>query len=168
MTTAQQATSGSTRTRGQGNNGTGAAAAKTPRGPSPDRKRFSFGPVWNAAVIAGKVTDHDKLIAQAVKLKIAAKSDAKRLKFATLLQKVQAKLQEMPENERPADDGPHTKQGKEKVEAEKTSKKSAATAEEQAPAEVKEAASEKTEAEPKADDKKEENGNGAEKVEAAQ
>lgn len=56
------------------------------------RKRFSFGPVWGAAVMAGKVTDHDKLIAHAVKLKVAAKSDAKRLKFATLLVKVQAKL----------------------------------------------------------------------------
>jgi hypothetical protein len=72
----------------------------TTRGPSPDRKRFSFGPVWNAAVLAGNVTDHDKLIAQAVKLKIAARSDAARLKFATLLVKVQAKLQdETPEAE---------------------------------------------------------------------
>lgn len=57
------------------------------------RKRFSFGPVWNAAVIAGNVRDHDKLIAQAVKLRVAARSDAARLKFETLRAKVAAKLQ---------------------------------------------------------------------------
>ena len=56
------------------------------------RKRFSFGPVWNAAVIAGVATDQDKLVAHAVKLKVGAKSDMKRLKFATLLAKVQVKL----------------------------------------------------------------------------
>ena len=58
-----------------------------------ERKRFSFGPVWNAAVIANKVTDHDKLIAHAVKLKVAPKSDAKRLKFETLRLKVAAALE---------------------------------------------------------------------------
>lgn len=58
----------------------------------PARKRFSFGPVWNAAVIAGTVKDHEKLIAHAVKLKVAARSDAKRLKFETLLAKVSAAL----------------------------------------------------------------------------
>jgi hypothetical protein len=57
------------------------------------RNRFSFGPVWNAAVIAGKVKDHEKLIAHAVKLKIAAKSDASRLKFEILLDKVSTALQ---------------------------------------------------------------------------
>lgn len=58
------------------------------------RKRFSFGPVWNAAVIAGTVKDHQKLIAHAVKLKIAAQSDAKRLKFETLLAKVASALKD--------------------------------------------------------------------------
>jgi len=56
------------------------------------RKRFSFGPVWNEAVIAGTVTDHAKLVEQAVKLKINARSDAKRLKFDTLRLKVAAAL----------------------------------------------------------------------------
>lgn len=158
MSTAQSATNGTTRgTRTQNNNG--AVAAKTPRGPSPDRKRFSFGPVWNAAVIAGKVTDHDKLIAQAVKLKIAAKSDAKRLKFATLLQKVQAKLQDMPENERPDDDAPHTKQGKAKVAEEgakgkakaKTEDKEEVKAKSEDEAKPAEAAEGKEEAAPAAD-----------------
>lgn len=65
------------------------ASAKT----TAQRKRFSFGPVWAAAVIAGKITDHDKLIEHAIKLKIAPRSDAKRLKFETLRQKVASKLQ---------------------------------------------------------------------------
>lgn len=56
------------------------------------RKRFSFGPVWNAAVVAGTITDHEKLIAHAVKLKVAPRSDAKRLKFDTLRTKVAAAL----------------------------------------------------------------------------
>lgn len=57
-----------------------------------ERKRFSFGKVWNAAVIAGTVTDHAKLVEQAVKLKVYARSDAKRLKFDTLRLKVAAAL----------------------------------------------------------------------------
>jgi len=57
------------------------------------RKRFSFGPTWNAAVIAGKATDADKLLAQAVKLKAGAKSDLKKLKLVSLRTKVAAKLQ---------------------------------------------------------------------------
>ena len=61
-----------------------------------DRKRFSFGPVWNAAVVAGKITDHEKLIAHAVKLKVGAKSDIRRLKFDTLLAKVAAAIQAAP------------------------------------------------------------------------
>jgi hypothetical protein len=56
------------------------------------RKRFSFGPVWNAAVIAGNIKDHDKLIAQAVMLRVSSRSDAKRLKFETLRNKVAAAL----------------------------------------------------------------------------
>lgn len=58
-----------------------------------NRKRFSFGAVWNAAVIAGTVTDHDKLIAHAIKLKVAGRSDAKRLKFETLRTKVAAAIE---------------------------------------------------------------------------
>ncbi|WP_407306552.1 hypothetical protein [Acinetobacter sp.] len=57
-----------------------------------ERKRFSFGPVWNKGVIDGTVTDHAKLVEQAVKLKVNARSDAKRLKFETLRQKVAAEL----------------------------------------------------------------------------
>ena len=56
------------------------------------RKRFSFGAVWNAAVVAGTATDMDKLVAQGVKLKVGAKSDLKRLKLATLRTKVAATL----------------------------------------------------------------------------
>lgn len=56
------------------------------------RKRFSFGKVWTAAVIAGDVTDKDKLVAHAVKLKAGRKYDLSKLKFETLLGKVQAKL----------------------------------------------------------------------------
>lgn len=57
-----------------------------------NRQRYSFGPVWNKAVLEGKVSDHDKLIAQAVKLKVAQRYAAKKLRFETLLAKVQAKL----------------------------------------------------------------------------
>lgn len=56
------------------------------------RKRFSFGKVWVEAVIAGTVTDQDKLVAHAVKLKAGRKGDLSKLKFATLLGKVQTKL----------------------------------------------------------------------------
>lgn len=56
------------------------------------RKRFSFGKVWNAAVLAGKVTDKNKLVAQAVKLKAGRKYDLNKLKFETLLAKVQKAL----------------------------------------------------------------------------
>ena len=57
------------------------------------RKRFSFGPVWNASVIAGTATDVAKLVEQAVKLKAGSRSDLKKLKLATLRSKVAAKLQ---------------------------------------------------------------------------
>lgn len=57
------------------------------------RKRFSFGAVWNASVVAGKATDVAKLVEQAVKLKVGARSDLKKLKLATLRTKVAAKLQ---------------------------------------------------------------------------
>jgi len=57
------------------------------------RKRFSFGPVWNKAVIEGKATDVAKLLEQAIRLKVGAKSDLKKLKLATLRSKVAAKLQ---------------------------------------------------------------------------
>jgi hypothetical protein len=56
------------------------------------RTRYSFGKVWTAAVVAGQVTDKDKLVAHAVKLKAGRKYDLSKLKFGTLLAKVQAKL----------------------------------------------------------------------------
>jgi hypothetical protein len=59
---------------------------------SKPRKRFSFGPVWAASVLAGKAKDFDKLVAHGVKLKVGAKSDLRRLKFETLLGKVQTAL----------------------------------------------------------------------------
>ena len=57
------------------------------------RKRFSFGPVWSAAVIAGNVKDHEKLIAHGIKLKVGSRSTLKTLKFETLLGKVATALQ---------------------------------------------------------------------------
>jgi hypothetical protein len=56
------------------------------------RQRFSFGPAWNKAVLAGDVKDVNKLVAHAVKLKTGKKSDLKKVKFATLLAKVQKVL----------------------------------------------------------------------------
>jgi hypothetical protein len=56
------------------------------------RTRYSFGKVWTAAVMEGKITDTDKLVAHAVKLKAGRRSDLKKLRFSTLLAKVQAKL----------------------------------------------------------------------------
>ncbi len=53
------------------------------------RKRFTFGKVWTAAVAAGTVSDKDKLVAHAVKLKAGRKSDLTKLRFETLLAKVQ-------------------------------------------------------------------------------
>jgi len=59
-----------------------------------NRKRFSFGKVWNAAVLEGKVADRAKLVEQGFKLKVArSRSDVRKLKFETLLARVQAKLQ---------------------------------------------------------------------------
>jgi hypothetical protein len=57
------------------------------------RKRFSFGPVWNAAVVAGTATDQAKLLEQAIALKVGAKSDLRKLKLATLRTKVAARLE---------------------------------------------------------------------------
>lgn len=60
-----------------------------------NRKSFTFGKVWNKAVQEGKVTDQQKLVAQAVKLKVGRKWDMNKLKFETLLMKVQKALAEM-------------------------------------------------------------------------
>lgn len=57
------------------------------------RKRYSFGPTWNAAVVAGKASDAAKLLAQAIKLKVGAPSDLKKLKVVTLRAKVAARLE---------------------------------------------------------------------------
>ena len=60
------------------------------------RKRFTFGKVWNQAVKDGKVTDQAKLVAHAVKLKAGRKYDLNKLKFETLLAKVQKALETQP------------------------------------------------------------------------
>jgi hypothetical protein len=72
-----------------------AATATTPKSVAQraSRKRFSFGPVWNASVIAGTATDVAKLVEQAVKLKAGSRSDLKKLKLVTLRTKVAAKLE---------------------------------------------------------------------------
>ena len=56
------------------------------------RKRYSFGTVWSQAVAAGEVTDKAKLVAHGVKLKAGRKYDLSKLKFDTLLAKVQKAL----------------------------------------------------------------------------
>jgi hypothetical protein len=72
-----------------------ATVATTPKSVAQraSRKRFSFGPTWNAAVISGKATDEAKLLEQAIALKVGTKSDLRKLKLATLRTKVAAKLQ---------------------------------------------------------------------------
>lgn len=56
------------------------------------RTRYSFGKVWTQNVADGKVSDKAKLVAHAVKLKAGRKSDLAKLKFDTLLAKVQKAL----------------------------------------------------------------------------
>lgn len=58
-----------------------------------NRKRFSFGDVWNASVIAGKATDTSKLIAQAVKLNLGTSDELSSLSTAELCAKVATALQ---------------------------------------------------------------------------
>ena len=58
-----------------------------------ERTRFSFGPVWNQAVIEGTIKDHDKLIAHAIKLKVAGRTQATKWHMETLRTKVAAALQ---------------------------------------------------------------------------
>ena len=57
------------------------------------RTRFTFGKVWTQAVVDGKVSDKQKLVAHAVKLKAGRKYDLNKLKFETLLAKVQKALE---------------------------------------------------------------------------
>ena len=62
------------------------------------RTKFTFGKVWSQAVLDGKVQDKAKLVAHAVKLKAGRKYDLNKLKFETLLAKVQKALEaEKPE-----------------------------------------------------------------------
>lgn len=61
------------------------------------RKRFSFGNAWKNAVLDGRVNDKDKLVAHALKLKVAgSKSKLRQLRMETLLSKVQSALTETP------------------------------------------------------------------------
>ena len=69
------------------------------------RKRFSFGPVWSKAVVAGTAKDKDKLVAHGVKLKVGSKSSLSTLKLETLITKVAAAIQA-------EDKTPATKKGK--------------------------------------------------------
>lgn len=64
------------------------------------RKRFSFGPVWSKNVIAGKVKDHEKLLAHAVKLKIGTKSELKRISLERLIAKVGETLKTTKQDEK--------------------------------------------------------------------
>jgi len=57
------------------------------------RKRFSFGPVWNQAVIAGTVKDTEKLVAQGVKLKLGTKDELAALSHDSIQAKVAAALE---------------------------------------------------------------------------
>ena len=57
------------------------------------RKKCTFGKVWKASVIAGTITDRVKLVEHAFKLKLGkSRYDLKKLKYETLLSKVQAAL----------------------------------------------------------------------------
>lgn len=57
------------------------------------RKKCTFGKVWKANVIAGTITDRVKLVEHAFKLKLGkSRYDLKKLKYETLLGKVQAAL----------------------------------------------------------------------------
>lgn len=57
------------------------------------RKKCTFGKVWKANVIAGTITDRVKLAEHAFKLKLGkSRYDLKKLKYETLLSKVQAAL----------------------------------------------------------------------------
>jgi hypothetical protein len=62
---------------------------KTTKPISIARKTCRFGPVWTKAILAGTVTDHDKLIAHAKKLE---EDRLKVLEFNVLLAEMQAKL----------------------------------------------------------------------------
>ena len=53
------------------------------------RQRYSFGNTWLNAVLAGIVTDQDKLIAHGVHVKAGTKSELSKLSFETLLKRVQ-------------------------------------------------------------------------------
>lgn len=58
------------------------------------RKKCTFGKVWKANVIAGTITDRVKLVEHAFKLKLGkSRYDLKKLKYETLLGKVQTALQ---------------------------------------------------------------------------
>ena len=57
------------------------------------RRKCTFGKVWKANVIAGTITDRVKLVEHAFKLKLGkSRYDLKKLKYETLLGKVQAAL----------------------------------------------------------------------------
>lgn len=57
------------------------------------RKKCTFGKVWKSHVIAGTITDRVKLVEHAFKLKLGkSRYDLKKLKYETLLGKVQAVL----------------------------------------------------------------------------
>ena len=53
------------------------------------RQRFSFGNTWLNAVLAGVVTDQEKLIAHGVHVKAGTQSELAKLSFETLLKRVQ-------------------------------------------------------------------------------
>jgi len=56
------------------------------------RTRCTFGPVWMQSIFAGTVTDKVKLVEHAFSLGLGARYDLRRLRFETLLAKVEAKL----------------------------------------------------------------------------
>lgn len=53
------------------------------------RQRYSFGNTWLNAVLAGVVTDQDKLIAHGIKVNAGTPSALAALSFDTLLKRVQ-------------------------------------------------------------------------------
>lgn len=56
------------------------------------RKRFSFGRVWEKAVISGEAVDFDKLVAHAMKLQLGSKAELRQLDISALRNGVALKL----------------------------------------------------------------------------
>ncbi|WP_407306190.1 hypothetical protein [Acinetobacter sp.] len=62
-----------------------------------NRKRFAFGPVWNANVLEGKVKDKIKLVAQADAMGLGTTKDLANKELKELIEMVAAALRDAEE-----------------------------------------------------------------------